>query len=233
MVIGRRAKELREGAGKRQQDVADAARSLGLPWMPTRVAALERGSKAVGIEELILLPVALTKSLGTMVTVHDLIEPDVAVRLSDGHHTDGRSLLAALSGDLPVDLVRVDGPAETSWTDQRAEVDPHAPRIASHLGMTQMDKGRAMYTQRTFSEADQRAARQLAISPLAFSYVSHHLWGRSLTRERDRRLTENLDLSAAEAASVAARRGRVSRTLLGEARALLRTVDGEEPDGKR
>lgn len=232
MVIGRRARELREQAGKRQQDVADAARSLGLPWMPTRVAALERGSKAVGIEELVLLPVALSRSLGTTVTVHDLIEPDVAVRLSDGHYADGRSLLAALSGDPALDLIREDELSGSSWVGRQADSDPHAPRIASWLGMTQMDRGRALYTLRSFGEADQRAARHLGVSPLALAYLSHKLWGRSLTHERDRRLAEDLDLGAAEASSLAARRGRVSRTLLGEARTLLHEVDGEVPDGE-
>src|SRR4051794_18409181 len=57
--IGQAVRRLRDEHGRRQDDVAVAARSVGLAWTRGKVAELERGGKAIPAEELLLLPVVL------------------------------------------------------------------------------------------------------------------------------------------------------------------------------
>src|SRR5882724_9856802 len=86
-VVGRRVRALREQAGVRQDDIAVRARLLGLNWTRSTVAALERGEKAISIEELVLLTTLLNAALGRhygqdWITVAELFDDDADVRLS-------------------------------------------------------------------------------------------------------------------------------------------------------
>ena len=54
-LVGDRMREWRRGAGLRQDDVARAAREVGLSWLRDTVAAIERGSRMVRVDEFLML----------------------------------------------------------------------------------------------------------------------------------------------------------------------------------
>src|SRR5258707_11551520 len=60
-LLGQRLRALREGGGKRQEDLAAAARGHGLSWSRATVAAIETGRRRLSVDELLLLPVALNR----------------------------------------------------------------------------------------------------------------------------------------------------------------------------
>jgi hypothetical protein len=68
--------------------------------------------------------------------------------------------------------------------------------------------------QRTFTEAEQKAAAKLGIKPASVSLLAGELWGRSLTEERDRRLAES-----GVGGDKRAHAGHITRGLLDELRA--------------
>lgn len=221
-VVGMRTRELRESAGLRLQDVSDALQGLGVRWMPTQVAAFERGARAVGIEDLVVLAAGLGRATGRTVTVLDLVRGDGQVAVHEGVSISVEDLAGVLTGgaDAAASLI-VD---EVVGPQRRRERDPQAVTVAGALGWpsdSSMRWGRALYIERHFSDADQRAARRIGLSPAAFAVLCLDRWGRSMTAERDRRLAADLDLGSAEAATMAARRGRASRELLAEAQTAL------------
>lgn len=54
--LGMRLRSLRESAGKRQDDIAHTAKSVGLSWGRSSVASLEAGTRNLSAFEWILLP---------------------------------------------------------------------------------------------------------------------------------------------------------------------------------
>lgn len=62
-IVGQRLRTFREQKQLRQEDVANAARSVGLPWGRSSVASLERGNREISVEELLLLPLII-RALG-------------------------------------------------------------------------------------------------------------------------------------------------------------------------
>ena len=75
-------------------------------------------------------------------------------------------------------------------------------------------------------DAEQKAARQLNISPYDIVKLAHNLWGRSLTDERDARVMKKADADAS-ARSLQAHRGHVTRVLLTDLRAEIELVKAE------
>jgi len=72
-------------------------------------------------------------------------------------------------------------------------------------------------------DAEQKAAKNLNVDPLAVALGARKLWGRGLTEERDRRISDQKTGQMA-ARSLQAIRGHVSRQLLKELRPLLETI---------
>jgi hypothetical protein len=64
-------------------------------------------------------------------------------------------------------------------------------------------------------EAEQKAARRLAVDPHDLAIVAFAQWGRSLTEERDARVAALSDISTTPR-TTQARRGHVTRLLLDE-----------------
>lgn len=62
-VIGDRLRLFREAKQLRQDDVAQAAKELGLSWGRSSIASLEAGARNLSVEELVALPVII-KELG-------------------------------------------------------------------------------------------------------------------------------------------------------------------------
>jgi transcriptional regulator with XRE-family HTH domain len=64
-------------------------------------------------------------------------------------------------------------------------------------------------------EADRKAAARLGIDLTDLGVLTHHLWGRSVTAERDRRLADQ-QRPDDSARTIQARRGHITRLLLDE-----------------
>jgi hypothetical protein len=79
----------------------------------------------------------------------------------------------------------------------------------------------------TRSEAELRAARTLGVKPTEMSVAAYALWGRSLTEERERRLSE-MDEAEAPLRNLRGYRGHVTRELLCDLRSYLLEKDGIE-----
>ena len=75
-------------------------------------------------------------------------------------------------------------------------------------------------------QAEVKAASKLRVDPLEVSLTAFKLWGRSLTQERDRRISQAI--RSISLRSLQATKGRVTRVLLKElAPKLQRIPEGE------
>lgn len=225
-MVGDRVRAVRESAGIRQQDLSDAARQLGLTtWTRTRIAALERGDKAISAEDVVRLLAVLNIAAGRVVDLAELFDSPAAVALSDTASIPARAVVNVLrGGDTAEHVVLVRQTAGSEW-DERREAANRASRILRAAGRTTLPTvGETRAVTLGMGEADERAARDLGLSIYPFETLCLVLWGRSLSAERDARLT---GAKPGSAASLAARRGRITRELLAEARARLAELEGE------
>lgn len=238
-VVGEAARRVRQAAGARQEDVARHARAWGLAWDDSRIAALERGEKAISAEELALLPLVLSDACRERLTLADLIDPEERIRLSSTVTTPGRVLLDVYAArDVDQVPVRDLGP-------------PVAVRVAAHMGVTpkQLATDWERYTtaQERLAElvpdvtegrtaelleaeggaAERKAAARIGESALVVVAMSRLLWGRTLTDERDRIVSERAD-AGADSERLRALRGRVTRQLVDQ---LAREIKRREEAG--
>lgn len=222
-VVGENVRRIREAAGARQDDVAAAARGEGLRWTRSKIAALERGEKALDLAETVLLATAMGEVAGYPVAVADLLAGDGAVRLSSAVVLHRESLRRFLGG-VPVRVVVADIPgAPESIREMMVRMPAAMERAASLIG-----KGATGYLLKHAldhaGEAEERAGRTLGVSKMEVACLAVGLWGRTVAEERDRRVGDDVP-----AASRSAKRGRATRQLVEELRTRLLEVD----DGER
>lgn len=216
-VVGRRVRELRESAGVRQEDIATHARRFGLVWTRTRVASIERGNMPVTVESLILLTGVLGEAIGTPIDVAELFDVDGTVALSDIAVIPARELGEVLHGNSDGNRILFTGlPAEDPGPQPRPDADRRSAALLQLL-QTDPQASEILAIRQSLGEADERAQRALNEDLGVFVLMCHGLWGRSIAAERDARLRTHTDASPA---SLAARRGRVTRELLTELRDL-------------
>lgn len=204
--LGRRVREIREQHDGRQDDLAAAARQLGLTWSRSVIGALERGDKALSAEELILLPEILNAALGLSasedhITVPDLFTGTTEIALTPSATAPGQSIGYALRGSIGAD-----GHPGYYWS------------------------GPMLHGAVTEGEAEQRAAAKLGRPRDVLTEVYAALWGRSLSAERDLRALAAAT-SEATPGNRAARRGRITRELISEVE--LHLAKKETRRGKR
>jgi transcriptional regulator with XRE-family HTH domain len=222
-VIGQRVRELRERAGVRQEDLADNARALELPWNRSRIAALERGEKSISVEDLVLLVALLGTALNRPVDVAELFDIDESIRLSKAAEISARQLAEVLRGGDPGDKVILGGGLPDIAIDVEAFERTRSRRMAvEQLAGTSPSIGDLRAIKHSMGEADERARRTLGEVVGVYITICHALWGRSLSAERDARLQS----TKVSPASLAARRGRVTRGLLAEARQFQDKING-------
>lgn len=198
-------KRIREASGRRQDDVAAEARRLGLTWTRSTVAALETGRRELKIEELVALPVILGSALGKPVTALDLYACGDAISLTPAVALSTQELARALSGQRVSVRWLVD-------EERQRLIDEELPELADILsGFDDATVERALVAGR--GEAEAKAAGSLGVLPGLVGAVAVHLWGRSLSDERDARAGSDGD-----ARSLQARRGHATRALLAELR---------------
>lgn len=223
-VVGERVRALRESAGARQDDVSAAAQRHGLAWPRSKVAALERGEKSLSAEELLVLPSILTMALDrhdSPVSYVELFDSDAPVRLG---RAGTRSSWAA-ARDIP-EILRGDDKIMTATAKPSAQAAWVAGQgLAAQARIRDLDLGRirasmlsAVESEQT--EADAKAARATGESTAVLAFVAAHLWGRSLSAERDRRAALTIP-GDAPPRTVQAKRGRITRDLIAEAKTYI------------
>lgn len=206
---------------------------MGLPWSRSRIAAIERGRKPIHVEDLVNLAALLTAKVRPT-KVDELVDVDEAVALSGTGHVLGRDLAALLrGGPVNLDAFVLRTGASESLEAQRRELERDAARLRVIFALDGDEAdvaaryAKAAKLHAAMGEADERARRALQEPATTYAALCNVLWGRSLTAERDARLTSGPEVSPA---SLAARRGRVTRELLDElrsAQARVNTAMGE------
>lgn len=214
-LVGRNARRLRGDATADQ--LAKATRREGLNWGTGRISDLEHGRVSPTLSMMVALAAALQTVSGTPVTLADLVEHDGLVQVTTTRTVKSVALQRFLRGE-PVEFVIGDMPnaeeleaefnaAIARWVAERAKL----PKI---LGRTPAET--VMEVQRHAGETEARIAKALGVPASAVAAASAHLWGRTLSAERDRLAGENAN---------AQDRGRITRQLRAEIQAVL---DGDD-----
>lgn len=199
-----------------------AIQATGVAWLQNRIAEIERGQKAIGVEDLVVLSAGLTNATGKPVTAGDLIEAEASIQVTKSHSMRGADIVSTLGGGLAVEVDDTLLIQAAGGTRSEAHVaDRQAQALARAFGLTDGTHGALIEDVRRggFTEADQRAARGLGLTTSAFAYVAHHLWKQSMTNERERRVRELVSSPASSGV-----RAHMTRQLLKEARTVLAEV---------
>ncbi|UPW02862.1 hypothetical protein M1C57_14235 [Rhodococcus pyridinivorans] len=158
-IVGRNAQRLR---GERKiEEIALAARTVGLKWNSGRVYELENGRVSPTLPTLLALCMALSDATKKPVSLVDLVYYSGPVQVNDRVMLDGSVLADALRGE-PADF-RSDSLS---------------------------DMWHAMAVKQAGGETEQRAAQSLGISGGRFKALALELWGRPFAEERDARAGE-------------------------------------------
>jgi hypothetical protein len=189
-LIRRRVRELRADRSWRLEDVASRAEEQGLSWNWDTVAAIERGTRALSNEELLLLPRIFDVQFEVLFKGEDRIALSGAVNISA--ETMRRTLV---------------GKAEDPQT--------HTIYMAS-IGPPEDQFGLPTITQ-PWSLTEQRAAARLGVSPEELTKAAIRLWEHPLSRERDRRVQERAK-EGSSPQTLRALRGHITRELTNELR---------------
>jgi len=195
-ALGTGLAALRTWRGWRQDDVAAAARAGGLVrWTAATVAHVERGRRELGLEELLLLSVALDVPALSML---DLAASRV------------RLMAGRADGDPPADV-------RASWVAWALSAGSEGEHPALMREPTGLLAAPAMPP--TPSDAERAAAARLGVEPEAVRGASRELrragqWALpTLDAERERRASEGGPHSAAV---LRARRGHATRVLVAD-----------------
>lgn len=202
-VIASNMRRIRNERGLLQEDVAAAARWVGLRWNSVTVTQMESGKRAIGLDEFLLLPLVLRCS------VKDLLRADGEDLVELGYDT-------YLSPSLLADLASESGPR---LDENRLPMVPFLGKLEDKIKRA-IDQAELEPTLLTYlrvreaarGEAERKAAQTLKISAVQITAYALRLWGQSLTEERD---SQALKLEAGEKETRAVR-GHITRNLLNE-----------------
>jgi len=255
-LLGQRLRALREGGGKRQEELAAAARHYGLSWSRATLAALETGRRQLSVGELFLLPAVLNRlALGRTgkeapasggLLVADLLPErgDQWVALTP--RTSARvGVLRTLLGAAaePITEQDFDTPHRRQTRMAQAALQQSIRDWSKQTDATwRRIMGRPLTgpdlptLNQALEDADgvveQQAARRLRVPARAIALAARKLWDRSLTEQRDHRLAEERH-GQPSARRLRALRGHRTRALLVELRPLLRAVRGSHRRRKK
>jgi transcriptional regulator with XRE-family HTH domain len=203
VIVGRNVRRLRDARGWSQSDLAREAQDYGLTWGQTVVSAIEKGARVLDLDELLLLCVVLR------VGPQDL--------LAGG---DGEGVWLAhipMSLDLARTILSGEGnygiPQAGRWvTAVPGENDSiHWKTLWPGLDAD----GWAQAVRDSVQDAEKKAGRSLTVSPLDVATAAHGLWGRSLTAERDARVSAEKP-SDADDRTIQGLKGHTTRKLIDE-----------------
>lgn len=202
-LVANNMRDIRMSRALLQEDIATAARWVGLKWSSVTVAQIESQSRQLNLDEFLLLPLVLK------CTLKDLLRTSPPNRLV----TLGFDTI--LGADVVLSLVSEEGPNSSEEMvpmipGLEVNLDPRiraavwqaglAPTLLTYLKIREGARG----------EAERKAAQTLKIAAVTLTAHALRLWGRSLTEERDARAQEQ----AEKGKEVRAVRGHITRSLL-------------------
>lgn len=204
-VVTENMRRIRTERGLLQEDVAMAARWVGLMWSSITVTQIESGSRQLSLDEVLLLPLVLRCSLKDLL---DTANDDDPIQL--GYNTileaaTVRRLVAEKGPQLSADEIPMLPRLE----------EPLDPKITSAVRKGSLEETLLSYLlvrEGARGEAERKAAQTMRVSAALITAYALSLWGRSLTEERDGRAVEHL-IKGKELRAV---RGHITRTLLRE-----------------
>jgi transcriptional regulator with XRE-family HTH domain len=210
-----------------QEEAARRFRHVGLTtYRTSTVGSLEAGLRRPRLDEVLLMCAALDCTLDQLLPATE--EP---IELGDGAVMSADAVRSLLCDGMPAETtaeMHFPGDAtEVEYVLGRAvaEVDQIMPllvpirRHSPSLGDEDITAALELP-----DDAERHAARRLGIHPSQVKLASRALWRRDFAEERDARIG---DLSQLEPRSRQARRGLVTREMLGAMRDYLDSVPGE------
>jgi len=230
-AIGQRLRELRLESGLRQDQVATAARQVGLGWTQATVAAIERGNRALSLGEWFLLPTVVGFAggiTGPWPKLAELLPSSGRVGLSAETTADVDVLRGELAGQLDHDSRHPFGDYDTPTARQLKESTRRFWNQVKELlplwrDMTPRGYRDAQNAAR--GDAERKAARKLGVPALRLSVAAHGRYGHSFTAERDARVAGQAPADAPPR-SLQALRGHVTRAMLAELAPALERKEG-------
>ncbi len=245
-AVGRRLRAIREEAGLTADDVARDAREMGLGWYRSTVAAIENGTRDLRLAEALLLPLVLmTSSAGNLdrpLSLTDFLPEGPEgewVQLGPSAAIAATALRTLLTD--PVNLrpyAQLDTPATRRIHERWSR-----PEFASRLNEALRLKVRqvsavwpdasigqvADVEQQSTGDVERKAASKYGLSVNVVTIAARAQWGRTMTAERDARLTDRAEPDASPR-TVQALRGHVTRQLLSELAPKLEAVAKAKED---
>jgi hypothetical protein len=192
-------------------DLLSRKEDLRIYRTSTTVSHIENGTRALSVEEFVLLPAVLKVKLAK------LFEPDQPVALGPEGSLPWSVVAKVLAGRaLPGDPAKIMLPADDA-------LPVVLPRLLERVGEIRQLWPDATLAQVKDAEtaaervAERKAAAKFGVPARDLSIAASRLWEGGLTAERDRRLRDRVDADTL-ARSRQAIRGRITRELLDELR---------------
>lgn len=204
-VITDNMRRIRRERGVLQEDVAMAARWVGVMWSSTTVAQIESGTRQLSLDEFLLLPLILRCKISDLIAVADENQP---VKLGFNTILDPEAVAELVSPKGP--QLRDDQipmlPGLEEKLDKKIrdaiEFSGLEPTLLSYLKVREGARG----------EAERKAAQAMKRPAVEITALAIRLWSRSLTEERDARAEEQTSAGK----EMRAVRGHITRALLQE-----------------
>jgi hypothetical protein len=187
-VLSGNLRRLREASGAPLDEIVRAAAVIGLGWTVPWLTALEKGTKGPTAEQLLALPVVLTATYRHRVTLADLLAADEPILLGPETAVRSRHLRDLVTGTPERPLISLpvpEPPTELSAAARAAE----KMREIRRAGLGDVDMRALSRAEEGAGDAETKLARKLGITPIRVIAAAASLWGRSLTEERDHRVT--------------------------------------------
>lgn len=203
-IIGHNVRAIRNEHNVTADELGRELRHYGMKWNANRVSELERGQKAVGIPELVMLSLALSSLTGRNITPGGLLNSGDPVELVEGVTLQDNALRRVIEGDDELKSGDVVGGIEAinAVISNSLEGLRNIPANVPFGQVRQAVKDRSL--------ADRRAARKLGWSEEEFLRRCLAQWGHMLSVETERRAGSDAN---------AQRRGRITRELIDELKA--------------
>ncbi|MEQ2643430.1 MAG: hypothetical protein ACLSDW_10165 [Bifidobacterium longum] len=216
-VIGAYLKAIRQENGFTLDRVATEARSLGATWTSSKINALEKGISTGSLANMLILAKTLSSLTGEDIRLSDLALGDGVVELDGDASISCFDLRRALAGK-PFELE----PVQTKVSED-PEVQKITRMVASSVGdlmqkvsdklffeAARLDGAAVLNTAPTLAE--QRAAKQLGLTPRGTAALCQLAYNQSLDEEAAQRAGEH---------ATPQKRGRETRVIRAELESLL------------
>jgi transcriptional regulator with XRE-family HTH domain len=222
-VIVDNMRRIRRERGLLQEDIATAARWVGVMWSSVTVTQIESQSRLLSLDEFLLLPLILKCRVKDLLATE---EPDQRIKLGFGTIFDAATVAELVSAEGP-QLKDDQIPMLPGLED---ELDSRIKEAISFSGLEPTLLSYLKVREGARGEAERKAAQAMKFPAVDITALALRLWSRSLTEERDAR-AERQTAAGKETRAI---RGHITRTLLrdieNERYARLEVIGDKLPD---